>query len=224
LISAGAVLAASIGFAAPAMAIPTMYEITTYVGSGGPIIGDYGTVTLTQVGSNVAVNWTRKPCCGLVPTGNTPDVLDFYLTGVSTPLSVTGITTGFNLDNANGGSYGTGSSGSFNFAIDCPTVKQGGLGVCGTGGNDPYLGTLDFTVNNVTISDFAANDVGAHFAVDICDGISTTIDHPGCTGTPGITGLAIDTSTRTVPEPVTLSLFGAGLAGAAALRRRRKKA
>jgi hypothetical protein len=29
--------------------------------------------------------------------------------------------------------------------------------------------------------------------------------------------------TQTVPEPITLSLFGAGLAGAAALRRRKKK-
>ena len=34
--------------------------------------------------------------------------------------------------------------------------------------------------------------------------------------------IAYKVRTESVPEPLTLSLFGAGLAGAAALRRRRK--
>jgi hypothetical protein len=217
LISACAVLTASIGFAAPAMALPTTYEITTYVGSGGPITGDFGTVTLNQVGSNVTVDWTPKSCCGLVPTGKVPDVLDFYLSGIPS-ITVTGLTAGFNLDSASASSYGNGATGAFNFAIDCPSG-----GVCGTGGNAPYTGSLDFTVQNVTIADFAPNALGFHFAVDICDGINPL---GGCSGgSPGITGAAVDVpTTRTVPEPITLSLFGAGLAGAAAMRRRRKKA
>jgi len=40
----------------------------------------------------------------------------------------------------------------------------------------------------------------------------------------GITNLSVVAASTPVPEPITLSLFGAGLAGAAVMRRRRKKA
>jgi len=41
---------------------------------------------------------------------------------------------------------------------------------------------------------------------------------------PGIYQLAVEAAPSRIPEPLTLSLFGVGLAGAAALRRRQKKA
>jgi hypothetical protein len=234
LISACALLAASLGFAAPAMATPMTFSINDFVGSGNPAAGPYGTVTLTQNGSNVDVDLTLNSCCGFVSTG-AGDALLFNLkeasitiggsVGSDTAAPGPAGTTNYTLNTTNytlvggsgttsysatGGSIHTGGGGDFDYAIKCTG--------CGSGGSGLLLGPLDFTIDNVQISDFISNDT-AFFGVDLCVGRTGT----SCNGNP--TGLAIDTGatppTR-VPEPITLSLFGAGLAGAAAMRRRKK--
>ncbi len=226
LISACALIAATAGFAAPALATPTLetFTLDTWQGSGSQT-GPFGTVTLSADGSNVDVDVKLAGHDGFVKTG-AGDSLDFYLANGSTPLTsiqITGLTTGFTaLDTTGGvttsGSYSAGGAKGFNFAIGCGTA-------CGSGGSNIYTGTLDFTVDNVTLDNFEAttgNGGGYYFASDICDGTSGT-DLVTCSGTPGQTGPVSAESdvAVTVPEPFTLSLFGAGLAGAAAMRRRK---
>ena len=215
------------GFALPAAATPMTFSINKYVGTGTAGPGPYGTVTLTQNGLNVDVDLTlNSSCCAFVKTG-AGDALLFNLDKSSITLgSDSGFvlnTTDFKLVGGSGtpttasaGTIHSGGGGDFSFAISCLGCRHGGSGV--------LPGPLDFTVTGVTISDFIANTKGNFFATDICDGFSGT----RCSGTPGITGLAIadgpnNPPPRRVPEPITLTLFGAGLAGAFAVRRRKAK-
>jgi hypothetical protein len=217
LISACAVLAATVGFAAPAMAgpltSPTSFTINTFVNGGSPITGNYGTISLVTDSGNpnqTDITVTMNSPYGLVTTGSANDVIDFELTGFTPPVTISNNTPGFTLGSAGG--YGTpGATGTFNFAILCDSAT------CGTGGNNPYTGSFSFDIN-VPIGDFTVDDKGFYFAADIC----TNVVSSRCAGQTG--PATTTTTTNNVPEPITLSLFGAGLAGAAALRRRRKKA
>jgi hypothetical protein len=216
------------GFALPAMATPIgeSFTLDTWQGSGSQT-GPFGTVTLTTDGANVDVDVKLASTDGFVKTG-AGDALDFYLANGSTPISsitIAGLTSGFTALNTTSGitgvgSYDAGGAKGFNYAIGCGSA-------CGTGGSDIFTGSLDFTVDSVTLADFQASagkNGGFYFAVDICDGTSGT-DPVQCAGRPGKTGpvsAETDSPIDSVPEPITLSLFGAGLAGAVAIRRRKK--
>ena len=214
---------AAVGFSLPAVATPILGEsftLDTWQGSGSQT-GPFGTVKLTTDGANVDVKVTLANTDGFVKTG-AGDALDFYLANGSTPITsatITGLTTGFT--NLGSGSYMAGGAKGFNFAIACGTA-------CGSGGSNIYTDALDFTVDNVTLADFQASpgkNGGFYFAVDICDGTSSGTDPVQCKGQPGATGpvsAEVDAPITSVPEPFTLSLFGAGLAGAVAMRRRKK--
>jgi hypothetical protein len=78
------------------------------------------------------------------------------------------------------------------------------------------LSGLSFTLNGVTVSNLRYSADGD---TSLCSG-GTSWCNPE-EGTGNLYILADFTSTA-VPEPLTLSLFGAGLAGAAVIRRRRK--
>jgi hypothetical protein len=68
-------------------------------------------------------------------------------------------------------------------------------------------------------------DFTATSASELLAFVSTTSGFSGNDTFPGAFGPALDNvSINAVPEPLTLSIFGAGLAGMAALRRRRKDA
>lgn len=74
----------------------------------------------------------------------------------------------------------------------------------------------------VTPPDKNGNGGGFYFASDLCIGTSGS-DPVICGGTPGKTGpVTAENFSAPVPEPVTLSMFGMGLIGAAALRRRKR--
>jgi hypothetical protein len=78
------------------------------------------------------------------------------------------------------------------------------------------LSGLSFSLNGVTISNLRYSADGA---TSLCSGGTSWCDPEEGTGNLYI--LADFTATA-VPEPLTLSLFGAGLAGAAAIRRRKQ--
>ncbi len=87
------------------------------------------------------------------------------------------------------------------------------------------------STSDLMLSGLAENDY--NFSVTLLNPEAFTIADVGLSGNANIgatlfgfqvTPLELDARRDPVPEPLTLSIFGAGLAGAAALRRRRKKA
>jgi hypothetical protein len=156
----------------------------------GPI---YGTVTLTQNGSNV--NFTVSLASGdtFISTGAGGGNSFLFDINMS-PITVTGITSGYTLSSntsANNTIMADGS-GSWDYGITCSG--------CGSGGSSPVGGTLSFTVDNVSISSFIANPNGHLFAADICVGT------PGCSGGTGVVLNSVPTNP--VPEPSSLALLG----------------
>ena len=168
-----------------------IYTLDTFTGSGSPTAPPYGTVNLHQDGANVDVTVTLTAGEGFVSSG-AGGALTWDLDGEPV-VSHNGTSTG-NLD----------GTGSWFYQIDCIS--------CGSGGSAPYPGPLTFTIDNITIADFIINNktaTGYLFASDICTQIGVT---GGCAG---ITGdvVASDLPSRSVPEPASLAILGAGLLG-----------
>ena len=132
---------------------------------------------------------------------NTSGALNhFYLTGPAIPLN-NGIFAGMDGDGVC-----EPVSGSFGFSSS--------LNCAGTSGNN-------YATHGVTFTPDAGGNSGY---VDFAGGLAAnggigifSLEEPASIG-------SITITSEGVPEPITLSLFGAGLFGAAALRRRRRKA
>ena len=96
-------------------------------------------------------------------------------------MTITGLnTTDFTLSHDGTNTGNLDGTGSWKYEIDCTTAA------CGSGGNSPYTGSLDFTIDNVTLSDFISNGktaTGYYFASDICTDVAA---NDKCTA--GITG------------------------------------
>jgi hypothetical protein len=146
---------------------------------------------MSQNGANVAVSLTLASGNAFVKTG-AGDALLFDLNGISS-ITIQSLTSGFTALNTNNwnhvtsaSSYSGGGVGGFDYAINCSG--------CGNGGSDVLTGPLDFTIDNVTISDFKATGSGYYFASDICVGTSRGGDDDEedgrlqCDGNPGKTG------------------------------------
>ena len=203
---------ALIGLSTAAQAGP----VYTFGTSTGTQPSNVGVITLTQNGANaVDVNVDLiNSTYGFLNTGGPHTPFAFNLAGAgalsinfATPVAGAYAFGTFSLNTAGGSNT---PFGAFTVAIDDSA---------GNGSGKAYYGDLIFTLTRaggLSTDDFIANGDGAYFAADLTDGSDT--------GAQAWKTRSTSTRITEVPEPLTLSLFGAGFAGIAAMRRRRKVA
>jgi hypothetical protein len=200
------------------------FTFTSCEASSGCVAGaTYGTVTLTQVGSNV--NVTVDLTTGTVGTSNFVETQagggEMFLFNSTVAVgSVTGVT--LNTGTPAGGLSGFtnispavvpdgGTLGSFNGSIECTVSSQ-------CNGNSGGLGSiLSFTINSATLAQLeTANAAGVIFLADIAIAMNGSN-----TGT-----VDVSVGVNPVPLPGAFLLFGTVLAGGlgvSGLRKRRQR-
>lgn len=215
------------GGAVPASATTIQYELTVDgCSSPGCGLSDYGTVTISDIaGGGVHVD------VSLVNNVNfLVNALYFSLSG-HPDLTLANITANFaggdTTGNAIPDNFTIGQFGWFDYTMLCTN--------CGPGASHTNHGPLDFDITNtdITTADFISGtgnpngtgaDTNIFFVVDIASLLQTGTLTGNVGAGPGVIVECLPGVECTpVPEPITISLFGAGLAGATAFYRRRKK-
>jgi len=224
------------GTIAPASADVISYELTTDgCSSPGCGLSDYGTVELTDIaGGGVHVSVNLKVGVNFLSSAlyfsleGSPNLTLANITGPFAQADITGDVTPDN--------FTIGSFGWFDYKIKCTAFNAGTNPTgCGPGASHSNHGPLAFDITNsaVTTASFVdgkgnpagtGNDTGIFFVADIANLLAEGGTLTGKVGAPAETSVACvpGVDCVNVPEPITLSMFGCGLAGAIAMRRRRQ--
>lgn len=214
LIGAAALLVTGLLAAVPAKA--DTFNITSCHLSGGcGTVTQFGTVTLTQVGSDVQVDVVLNSGNRFVETGSGGGALFIFndtisttaVTNISATLNGTTVTIPGGLSGlTNQSPFMADGTGMFTASVFCTTSSS-----C-NGGSTPNINDLHFTVTGITLAQLeTTNANGNFFVADILCG------QTGCTGLTG----PVDVSTPPVPDGgMTLMLLGGALAGLETLRRK----
>jgi len=199
------ILIALLGLGSGLPAMADVYSLTIDHCSGGCGTPPFGTINVTQDGSNTVLVDVNLSSAVFVSTG-LPGSFAFDLLG-NPAISISNLTTGWSLLSPSAGNLHFDGFGKLDYALVCD--------ICGNGGSNPFPGPISFDVTaaGLTPATFRDLSVGGspsvYFVADI-------LGSTGNTGPGGATS-----GTTSVPEPASLGLMSLGLAGAMWIRRRK---